>query len=168
MKFSFNCQKRTNDLTLKGAEVCVILEKGWLGTSPQYLLAIEVKPTDANSDIYVEWNTTVRWNTNEGKPKEFFFENSEMFTESGFLGQDIDPIPGKSSELEISIEITTWNVTTKHNQKRAPEPLNTGPIKISRISSENDQPDELSFLPYSPSNSTTDSSSGYCCLPYSP
>ena len=102
-----------------------MLEKKIYGKLPKYYVYIDVKPTDDKTEIYAKWNATIRWNTNNGTPKEFLFEHSETVTETGGSGGLLDPTPGKSSKLEISIDITKWSVTRKRNQKRAREPSNS-------------------------------------------
>ena len=139
-------KKRTNYINFKGAAAALsvmLRRKQYRGTKPrfepQYYVGLYLELADYTEAITVKWTTTVRWKTNYGIPKELVLPNSKTFTTSGGFGGSINPTPSESSMLDISIEITSWSVATKPNQKRALSinSLNTEPCKIARISMQN-------------------------------
>lgn len=130
----------------------------------RYSLGLHFNLASDTKEITAEWTITGRWKTKSKEERTFEKCCSKTVTKTGAHTWWINPTPEDSSILDISIEMTQWVVTKRSIQKRvlSIDPLDNGPSKLARISSEsvasqfpNNSASSPAYSPSSPVHTTS-------------
>ena len=87
----------------------------------KYYLFLYAYRADDVEQISVSWTVNITWENQHGKTINFSSHRCALFPGDSDA-EEIYPIPGRFTILDIFVEINSWHVVRKGSRKRARSP----------------------------------------------